>query len=246
MPRQLHQSLTCTAVDTSGRYGREGVFAWSQHQQGSVHRQARGLESVESSMSPQALTLLHTLYLWSVMHICNRTRPLYLPLPMYILVEYPHRMTRQEDESLTCGAGERCMSLTCAAACSSGIRRETRLVKRRASLLPRTVILDALSSHKRPAARRSILCRAASLAHNAMHYDTNLHYTPLTRVLSSAHSAPSAHLICRYMSSHITFLIFASALASTLSWLYDWQSWMYDWLRALTIWLATCSSSLDA
>ncbi len=149
----------------------------------------------------------------------NLTSPLYLPLPMSVLVEYPDGMTRQEHASLTSAAGDRCMSLTCAAACSCGIRRETRLVKRRECLLPRTVILHALSSHKhkRPAARRSILCRAALLAHNGMHHDTHLHSTTPTRVLSSAHSAPSAHLICRYMSSHMTFLIFASALASALS-----------------------------
>ncbi len=40
--------------------------------------------------------------------------------------------------------------------------------------MPHTVILHALSSHKRAAARRSILCRAASLPHSAMHYDTRL------------------------------------------------------------------------
>ena len=56
------------------------------------------------------------------------TSPLYLPLPMSILVQYAHGMTRQEHASLTCGPGQRCMSLTFAAACSSGIRRETRLV----------------------------------------------------------------------------------------------------------------------
>jgi hypothetical protein len=100
------------------------------------------------------------------------TSPLHLPLPMSILVQYPHGITRQEHASLSCAAGQRCMSLTCAAPSSSGIRRETSLVKRRACLLPRTVILDALSTHKRAAARRSILCRAASLAHSAMHYDT--------------------------------------------------------------------------
>ena len=102
------------------------------------------------------------------------TSPLYLPLPMSILVEYADGMTRQEHASLTSAAGQRCMSLTCAAACSSGIRRETRLVKRRACLMPCTVILHALSSHKRAAARRSILCRAASLPHTARHYGKHL------------------------------------------------------------------------
>jgi hypothetical protein len=62
-----------------------------------------------------------------------------------------HRVTRQQHAS---PAGERRMSLTCAATCSSGIRRETRLVKRRTCLLPRTVILHALSAgvciHGRP------------------------------------------------------------------------------------------------
>ncbi len=75
------------------------------------------------------------------------TSPLYLPLPMSILVQYPHAMTRQEHASLTSAAGQRCMSLTCAAPSSSAIRRETGLLKRRACLLPRTVILHALSSH---------------------------------------------------------------------------------------------------
>ena len=102
------------------------------------------------------------------------TSPLYLPLPMSILVEYADGMTRQEHASLTSAAGQRCMSLTSAAPSSSGIRRETRLVKRRACLLPRTMLAHALSSPKRPAARRSILCRAASLPHTAMHYDTHL------------------------------------------------------------------------
>ncbi len=103
------------------------------------------------------------------------TSPIHLPLPMSILVQYPHGMTRQEHASLSCAEGQRCMSLTSTAACSSGIRRETRLVNRRACLLPRTVIPHALSSPKRAAARRSILCRAASLPHSAMHYDINLH-----------------------------------------------------------------------
>ncbi len=40
--------------------------------------------------------------------------------------------------------------------------------------MPHTVILHALSSHKRAAARRSILCRAASLPHSVMHHDTHL------------------------------------------------------------------------
>jgi hypothetical protein len=97
------------------------------------------------------------------------TSPLYLPLPMSILVEYAHGMTRQEHACFTSAAGQRCMSLTCAAPSSSGIRRETSLVKRRACLLPLTVILHALSSHKRAAARRSILCRAASLPHSPRH-----------------------------------------------------------------------------
>jgi hypothetical protein len=55
------------------------------------------------------------------------TSPLHLPLPMSILVQYPRGMTRQEHASLSCAAGQRCMSLTCTAASSSGIRRETRL-----------------------------------------------------------------------------------------------------------------------
>ena len=100
------------------------------------------------------------------------TSPLSLPLPMSVLVEYADGMTRQEHASLTSAAGQRCMSLTCAAPSSSGIRRETSLVKRRACLLPRTMLAHALSSPKRPAARRSILCRAASLPHSTMHYDT--------------------------------------------------------------------------
>ncbi len=88
----------------------------------------------------------------------SSNRPLYLPLPTSILVEYAVGMTRQEHASLTCAPGQRCMSLICAAACSSGIRRETRLVKRRACLLPRTVILHALSGrgiHTRTASHRS-------------------------------------------------------------------------------------------
>jgi hypothetical protein len=54
------------------------------------------------------------------------TSPLHLPLPMSILVQYPHGMTRQEHASLSsAAAGQRCMSLTCAAACSS-VSREYR------------------------------------------------------------------------------------------------------------------------
>jgi hypothetical protein len=103
------------------------------------------------------------------------TSPLHLPLPMSILVQYPHGITRQEHASLTSAAGQRCMSLTSAASSSSGIQRETSLVKRRAWLLPRTVILHALSPNKRAAERRSIHFRAASLPHSTMHYDTHFH-----------------------------------------------------------------------
>jgi hypothetical protein len=96
-----------------------------------------------------------------------------------------------------------------------------RRVKRRACLLPRTVILQALSSNKQAAARRSILCHAASLPHTAMHADTHLHWTTLTIrhtfALDYTNKSPATHLICSYISSHITFLVFASALVSALS-----------------------------
>jgi hypothetical protein len=134
------------------------------------------------------------------------TSPLYLPLPISILIEYADGMTRQEHASLTCAAGERRMSLTCAAASSPGIRRETRLVKRRACLLPRTVTLHALSSPTRAAARRSIFYRAASLPHTAMHYDTHLQETSLLTQLTPTRPLPLHQQHYNPTNTHIYIL----------------------------------------
>jgi hypothetical protein len=102
----LASALTCTAVDTNGRSCYGGVFAWSQHQGGSVDRQARGLESVEN------------LPAWQSLHP-EAPAPAYLPDPQSLIRQV------EDDQAPTAGeyvpaAQHRHGSVQTPAASSSG------------------------------------------------------------------------------------------------------------------------------